>query len=420
MPPTNASPGTPAWIGTAALVARGLRLIQDGDLDGRGAAALPERLGITDRHLRRLFRRHLGAPPAQVERTQRLRAAKKLIDETDLPFTEVAHASGFGSIRRFNAAIHGAYKRTPSQLRQLHRRPERAAGEGYRFLLAYRPPYDWPSVLRYLRDRAIPGVESVGRGSYRRTIELDGETGTIQIESREGANELVLQVQFPNPRLLLPIVNRVRRMFDLECDPAPMQAHLGSDPLLGPLLRKHPGVRVPGAWDGFELGVRAVVGQQVTLRGATTLLGRIAERYGQPLSESRELNRAFPTPAALGRTPLDRLGLTRARAATVRRLASAIAGGEIDLRAAATLEETVAALLRIPGVGDWTAQYIAMRACGDLDAFPDGDLGLQRASGCDSARSLARLAEPWRPWRAYAAMLLWQEEGRSHALHGNE
>lgn len=408
----EASPGTPAWTGTAALVGRAMRLIQEGGFRQEALTGLSDRLGITDRHLRRLFRRHLGASPRQVERTQRLRSAKRLIDETELPFTDVALSSGFRSVRRFNAVIRDIYQRSPTQLRRLTRHPVEAAKDGYCFHLAYRPPYDWHSVLGYLRERAVPGVESINQGAYLRTIELDGETGMIKVTHLDNRNELLLHVRFPRPCLLLSIVERVRRMFDLECDPTAIRSHLQSDNLLRRMLRRHPGIRVPGAWDGFELAVRAVVGQQITVRAASTLLGRIAARYGRPYQGSDVTDRTFPNPARLLRAPLERVGLTHARAATVRRLAGASERGAVDLRASGDLVETASALLRVPGIGDWTAQYIAMRACGDPDAFPASDLGLRAGTGIESARALARRADPWRPWRAYAAMLVWLEVDR--------
>ena len=409
----EASPGTPAWLGTSGIVSRALRLISEGALDRSGVDALADRLGVTARHLRRLFLHHLGATPLDVALTRRVHFAKKLLDETGLPFTEVAFASGFGSVRRFNGQIRRTYSRTPTELRRLARQRVTANRESYRFRLAYRPPYDWDALLAFLAARAIPGVEAVDRACYRRTITVDGVHGSISVSRLETGAALSLDVRFPDPRALLFIVERVRRVFDLGADPVAIHEHLCADPLLRRPLAKHPGIRTPGAWDGFELAVRAILGQQVSVRAATTIAGRIASMFGSPLAGESGLERLFPTAAQLAQAPLERAGVMPARAEAIRALARRMDGGQIAFGSCADGYAAVSLLKTLPGIGAWTAEYIAMRALGEPDAFPSGDLVLRRAAGNLTARELDRRAEAWRPWRAYAVMLLWQQAKES-------
>jgi AraC family transcriptional regulator of adaptative response / DNA-3-methyladenine glycosylase II len=403
----EASPGTPAWIGTSSIVSRGLRLIGDGALDDEGVELLADRLGVTARHLRRLFLQHLGATPLQVALTRRVQSAKKLIDETTLPFADVAFAAGFGSLRRFNGEMRRTYGRTPTDLRRLARQRPPAERDRYRFRLSFRPPYDWPAMLGFLAARATPGVEGVERGVYRRTIAINGARGSFAV-APAGPHALELQVSFPDPRALLSIVERVRRQFDLAADPQVIAAHLAVDPMLQRPLDRHAGIRVPGAWDGFELAVRAVLGQQVSVAGATTIAGRVAALFGSAFESDGSLARLFPTAAQLADAPIERAGVIAARARTIRTLARRVLDGAIVFGAGAEPEATGSALRDVPGIGDWTASYIAMRAFGEPDAFPGGDLVLRRVAGAASTRDLERRAEGWRPWRAYAVMLLWQ------------
>ncbi len=409
----EASPGTPAWLGTSGLVSRALRLISEGALDGDGVERLADRLGVTARHLRRLFLKHLGATPLEVALTRRVHSAKKLLDETTLAFSQVAFASGFGSLRRFNGQIRRTYARTPTQLRRLARQHALADPECYRFHLAYRPPYDWDAILTFLGARATPGVESIGRSRYRRTISVDGKNGVIDVSRVDTGSALLLAVRFPDPRALLFIVERVRRMFDLGADPAVIGEHLCADPLLRRPLAKHPGIRTPGAWDGFELAVRAILGQQISVRAATTLAGRIASMFGSRIADGSELELLFPTPVQLANSPIERAGVMPARATTIRSFARHVADGKIGFGSCIDERATVAALRAVPGIGEWTAQYIAMRALGEPDAFPSGDLVLRRVTGNLTARELDRKSEAWRPWRAYAVMLLWQGAAES-------
>ena len=409
----EASPATPAWSGTSSVVSRGLRLISEGALDREGVEALADRLGVTARHLRRLFVQHLGATPLEVALTRRVHFAKKLIDETRLPVSQIAFAAGFGSLRRLNGEIRKTFSRTPTELRTLSRKRSDGS-DGYRFRLSYRPPYDWPQVIGFLAARATPGVEAVDAGRYQRTIAIGETTGTIAIAPADKGSALVLDVRIGDPRALLAIVERVRRMFDLGADPSLVAQQLSGDVLLRRAAAAHAGIRTPGAWDAFEITVRAILGQQISVKAATTIAGRIAERWGSPLpTPNSPLNRLFPTPAQLADAPLEEAGITSSRARTLRLLARAVRDGGIVFNGVSTLES----LRAIPGIGEWTAQYVAMRALNEPDAFPSGDLVLRRMAGDCSARELERRSEAWRPWRAYAVMLLWQAaKDRDHQV----
>ncbi len=384
------SPGTPAWLGTSITVSRALRLIDETGLSEESLDDLAERLGIGSRHLRRLFLKHLGASPVAVAQTRRLHFAKTLIDQTDLPFTQTALASGFKSVRRFNASFQTLYGRTPTELRKLARRQGSSPPGHYRFRLPFRPPFDWDSLLGFLTPRAIPGVEEVTAEGYRRTIAMHGKRGQIEVRLDTRGDALDLRIHFPDAAALILIVERVRRMFDLRADPSEIRERLESDPLLAQRIALRPGMRVPGAWDGFELAVRAILGQQVTVKGATTLAGRI--------------------PAALAAADYSAIGLPAARGETIRRLALVVEQGELPFTGVADPARWMERFRALPGIGEWTAQYVAMRALGEPDAFPTADLGLLRASGAASPKQLEQRAEQWRPWRAYAAMYLWRTE----------
>ena len=403
------SPGTPAWLGSSVTVSRALRLISEGALEDGGVDTLAERLGIGSRHLRRLFLEHLGATPITVAQTRRLLAAKKLIDETALPLTEIAIASGFGSIRRFNSAFLATWGRCP---REMRRSRERTPASGsVRLELRYRPPFDWDALIGFIAARAIRGVEFADGGVYRRTIVTTHGPGWLEVHPT-GKGALELTVHTPDSTDLLATTSRVRRMFDLDADPQAISSHLRRDPLLRPLLKARPGLRVPGAWDGFEIAVRAILGQQVSVAGASTLATRLAGKYGEAVPFDIEgLTHTFPAPATLARAELD-IGIPAARAETIRQFARAVASGEIAFDAAVDSREFQEKLRSLPGVGPWTAEYIAMRALSDPNAFPATDLVLKRACG-------GRETESWQPWRAYAAMHIWQgiRDGRIDVLH---
>jgi AraC family transcriptional regulator of adaptative response / DNA-3-methyladenine glycosylase II len=410
------SPGTPAWLGTSNTVSRALRLIGESGLQDGGVEGLAERLGVGSRHLRRLFLQHLGATPSAVAQTQRLHFAKKLIDETSLPMNQVALASGFGCVRRFNAGILSVFHRTPTQLRRLRRQTIIQPENQYLFRLRFRPPYNWNGVLAFLGPRATPGVEAVDAGCYRRSISLDGDRGYFEVSLDEVNNTLVVRVQFGNPRSLFFIVERIRAMFDLNADWAAIVEGLGSDPILRASLSAHPGLRVPGCWTGFELATRAILGQQVSVQAATTLAGRMVKTFGQPFPGTNGLTHLFPTPEALAKGRLASIGLPRARAETIQTLARAVCNGRISFDRIVDSEDFLVRLCEIPGIGKWTAQYVAMRALGEPDAFPSGDLGLLHALDLRTPRELDERAESWRPWRAYAVMYLWNiaSERRDH------
>jgi AraC family transcriptional regulator of adaptative response / DNA-3-methyladenine glycosylase II len=420
------SPLTPAWRGTAATVTRALRLIDEGTLDRGSVADLAARLGVSERHLRRLFDAHLGASPLAVAQTRRVHFAKRLLDETALPITEVAFAAGFGSLRRFNAAMRCATGLPPGELRRASRGRARGgerAAPSVSLRLGFREPFDFDALLSFFETRAIPGVESVEADVYRRSFALAGSAGrgeggaalrgVIEVRRAARAGQLELRVPAAAGPALLEIAERVRRLFDLGADPAEILPRLRRDPGLAPALRSAPGLRVPGCWDGFELAVRAILGQQISVAGARTLAGRLAERFGTPLRPTAgPIGFLFPQPSQLMEANIEGAGLTRARAHAVRALARSLVAGELLLESPSDLEQAIQRLMALPGIGPWTAQYIAMRALREPDAFPDGDLGLRRALTTNgtplSARALRERAEAWRPWRAYAAVALWR------------
>jgi AraC family transcriptional regulator of adaptative response / DNA-3-methyladenine glycosylase II len=412
------APGTPAWEGTSTTVRRGLRLIADGALDDGSIETLADRLGVTSRHLRRLFGKHLGASPLAVAHTRRLHFAKRLIDQTVMPMAEVAIASGFGSTRRFNDAFRDSYGRTPRDLRS--RRSSIQSLAGLTVQLPYRKPFNFSELLHFFTARAIPGVEVVHDNRYLRSISIDGANGIIDL--KDSGESVLLTVHGASTHLLLPITQRIRSIFDLDASPDDIYRVLSRDVFLKSLLKKRPGVRVPGVWDGFELMVRAILGQQVSVAAATTLAGRLAKRYGDKidvvvpgLEEGKSPSLIFPRAEKLQRARLGDLGIIKSRADTIRRVAKEVAEGRINFDPSQDVADFCRNLVAIKGVGEWTAQYVAMRALKDPDAFPSSDLGLLRAfDGPSNDRikpaALKMRAEAWRPWRAYAALLLWSSD----------
>lgn len=384
------SPGDPGWDLRGDLIGRALRLIDDGAADEHGVAGLARRLHITERHLHRLFVAELGVGPLAVARTKRLLLAKQLLTETSLPVTEVAFAAGFGSVRQFNATMRDTYGFTPSELRATAGPRHDTEEVSLRLRLNRREPYDADGVFAFLAARAIPGLEVADESSYTRLV----PGGTITLTPLDG--HIALDATISDTRQLPRIVARCRRMLDLDADPGAISEQLGETSLRA-LVEARPGLRVPGAFDGFELAIRAVVGQQVSVKGARTLLGRIVARAGA--------DGLFPMPEQLAEADLTGLGLTNRRIATMRDLAGRIAEGEIDLDGGQDPAHAVAALLEVPGIGPWTASYIALRALRDPDAWPTGDLVLDKRM---VALGIPRdHIERWRPWRAYAALHLW-------------
>ena len=407
------APGTPAWSGTSTTVRRGLRLIANGALDDSTIEDLAARLGVTSRHLRRLFTRHLGASPLAVAHTRRLHFAKQLIDQTRLPMQDIAVAAGYGSVRRFNDAFVKTYGRSPRELRRTG--DAAAAGDPDTVLtvsLSCRAPFDWSSLLAFFAARAVPGVESIDGGCYRRTVKIDGQPGVIEV--RQDQDKVLLAMHGIATQNIFPVVQQCREVFDLDAPMQEITRVLSQDALLARRLGRSPGVRVPGAWDGFELAVRAVLGQQISVKAATTIAGRLAKAYGEPVKDKAGsgLTRLFPVPERLARAQFKNMGITTNRAATLRRLASAVIDGSLNFDTAQDPAAFRESLLAIPGIGEWTAQYVAMRALKNPDAFPAADLGLLRAFdmlGQERLRPahLEEMSQAWRPWRAYAALLLW-------------
>ena len=414
------SPDSGAWRGASSTVSRALSLIEDGALDEAGVDALAARLGIGERQLRRLFDHHLGASPIAVAQTRRIHLAKQLIHETNLPMVQVALASGFGSVRRFNETFQQLFGRPPAQLRRLAFSGGHADPATISLHLAYRPPYDWEAMLDFLALRAIPGIERVDRGSYTRTIAIGGEQGWLRVEPAS-KNRLRVTVRFPKATALSSIIARVRRVFDLAADPVAIVAHLSQDPALAPLVAARPGLRVPGAWDGFELAVRAILGQQITVTAATALAGKLVRAHGQPLAEPAfGLTHTFPSPEVVAEADIAALGMPKSRALALTSLAAAVAADPKMFAPSRSLETAISQLRGLTGVGEWTAQYIAMRELREPDAFPAADIGLMRALADEtglrpSPAELNARAERWRPWRAYAALHLWASETHAEA-----
>jgi AraC family transcriptional regulator of adaptative response / DNA-3-methyladenine glycosylase II len=404
----ESAPGLAGWEGTSASLARALRLIERDGAGRRGSAALASAVGIGERHLRRLFAMHLGASPAAVARTERLHLATKLLVETRLPISQVAAAAGFGSARRLRASFRRSYGAPPGHWRRGGDR-RGAAGPGIELRLAFRPPLDWSGLLAFLAPRCTPGVEQVSGDVYSRTVRSGGRAGTLEARLADERHVLV-RLDFAPASELLAIQRRFRRMFGLDADPLAVDAHLARDPLLAPLVVSHPGRRVPGAWDAYELAIRAVLGQQVSVCAATTFAGRIVARYGEPWpSATAGLTRLFPEPEVLAEADLSGVGVISRRAEAIRQVARAFREGRLTRDGDDAWRTD--GWLEIPGIGDWTAQYLAMRAGGDADALPASDLALRKAVSRDgrpaSATHVRERSKAWRPWRAYAAIHLW-------------
>jgi AraC family transcriptional regulator of adaptative response / DNA-3-methyladenine glycosylase II len=387
--------------------------------EGTALRGLAERLGLGNRQLRRLFLQHLGASPISVAQTRRVLFAKQLIHETRMPMTEVAMAARFGSLRRFNETFRALFDRPPSALRR--KSSVRLEEKDVALRLRYRPPYDWECMLGFLQARAIPGVEVIEGGRYLRTVEVDGVMGSIAVSHLPDRESLGVSIRFPDVRLLPTIVARVRRLFDLGADIETIDNHLSGDPVLARLVAQRPGLRSPGGWDGFELAVRAVLGQQISVVAARRLAGQLVARHGHSVPKSffihPDLSHVFPTAKRLASTPSIGLGMPAARLTTLKAIAEAAVADPNLFHPSGSIEETVARLRIIPGIGEWTAQYIALRAIREMDAFPATDIGLLRgAASVDGEKTtptnLLSRAESWRPWRAYAAQHLWAADGK--------
>jgi AraC family transcriptional regulator of adaptative response / DNA-3-methyladenine glycosylase II len=414
------APGNDAWQRGDHVVTRALKLIEGGLLQDHPVDELARRVGVGARQLRRLFVERLGAPPIDVHTTRRLLFAKQLLTETNMSVTDVALASGFGSLRRFNAAFAQANRITP---RELRRKPHEANGDSLVLRLHYRPPYDFASLLAFFKGRALPGIEVVDDESYSRVFGPAQTPGWLRLSAWPGKeNALRLQLHCPQPTQMLSVVTRIRRMFDLDAEPQAIATALQATTPLRALLRKRPGLRLPGSWDGFEVAVRAILGQQVSVAAARTLASRVVHRFGEPLPTpiAPGLECLFPTPEVLASANLSALGITGARIESIRGVAQALLDGRVDFRVEQSLEEFVSRWVALPGIGEWTAHYMAMRGLSHPDAFPAADLILRRAASPNgdtlSTKALSQLAEAWRPWRAYAVMHLWRSASETAKL----
>jgi len=375
------------------------------------------RFGMSLRQLRRIVHKELGVSPQELRQTRRLLLAKQLLSETRLPITEIAFASGFSSLRRFNAAFTSQYRMPPSRLRKESAEVQGEINhhETSVLQLGYRPPYDWQAMLSFLRMRALLGVEYVDSESYSRTVKLGRYCGWIRVCQKAAKN--LLQVEFSHSLVpVLPaLLHRLRNLFDLHARPDLIAAHLSQDPLLQPALLAQPGLRVPGAFDGFEMAVRAILGQQITVKAAATLGGRFATAFGEPFTTPLpELTHLSPQPERIAQCSVDdiaSLGIVSARTRCILALATACAQNSLQLDAAAMPDKTISRLLALPGIGDWTAQYLAMRALRWPDAFPAGDIVIRNNLGKISAKEAEMRSQMWRPWRSYAVMHIWQSLG---------
>lgn len=405
------APGNAPIDSTRTVARNAAARIEAGALnDGGSLEQLAASLGLSSRQLRRVVRKELGVSPVELAQTNRLLLAKRLIAETQLPLVQVAFAAGFESVRRFNALFRSHYRLTPGTLRRSSSSP--ASDSCLRLTLAYRPPLDWTALLRFLAARAIPGVECVTDTQYHRTVDIGPHRGWLRVSQVSGRNLLCVELATSLVPVLASLLPRLRNLFDLDARPDVIAGHLAADSRLTASIERRPGLRVPGAFDTFELCLRAVLGQQVSVRGASTLAGRVAARFGEPIETPLPaLNRLSPSAASLAAarvSTLSGLGLPRARAESVRSLAGAIVRREIDIDSPLDIPAIITRLCELPGIGPWTAQYIAMRALRWPDAFPAADLGLLKAARLKSGRALETAAEKWRPWRAYAAMHLWE------------
>lgn len=408
------APGLSLFESASRTIQIAIGRMDSGFLEENSLEDLATDMGITDRHLRRIFHRELGVSLTNYVQTRRLHLAKQLLTDTHLPVTEVAFASGFSSIRRFNDALKKSYRLTPTDIRK--QKMGHPKSESFYFELAYRAPYPWTTLLAFLRDRAITGVEWITEDTYSRTVAIgegqNQKTGWIVVSQISGKDALRLEISESLSRLIPAVQYRVKKLFDLACDPREIHKVLGST------LPFENGMRLPGAFDGFELAIRAILGQQVSVKAAKTLAGRVAETFGSPAMTPRaELSHIFPTAKDLAQVSVEamqKIGVTRTRANTLVQLAKAVASEKVRLNDSGDVQGAIAALKDVPGIGEWTAQYIAMRALRWPDAFPHTDLGIMKALGTKSPKQILAISEKWRPWRAYAVMALWQSLGKEN------
>jgi AraC family transcriptional regulator of adaptative response / DNA-3-methyladenine glycosylase II len=405
------TPGSPEWDIRADVAGRTMRMIADGVVEREGVTGLASRAGYTPRHLSRILTQQLGAGPLALARAQRAHTARILIETTEMGFADVAFAAGFSSVRQFNATVHEAYALTPSELRAKRsgRRHASPSPGVVTVSLPVREPFDADALLGFLARRTLAGVEAFDGSTYARTLRLPHGTGRVHLTPERAQVQCTLELA--DLRDLSAAVERCRRLLDLDADPVAIDEHLASDPLLAPRVAARPGVRVPGHVDGFEVAVRAIVGQQISVAGARTVVSRIADEHGEHLDGPDGLTVVFPTPQVIAGADPDSLPMPRARSRALCGLAAAVADGSVVLDRSADRGEVRAALLALPGIGAWTADYIALRALGDPDVFMATDLGvrqgLERLGVATHTRTAVERAEYWRPWRSYASIHIW-------------
>jgi AraC family transcriptional regulator of adaptative response / DNA-3-methyladenine glycosylase II len=398
------APGQAPADSADRLTSAAVHQIEAGSLQEQSVSELASRLGVSDRHLRRVLLENLGVTPIQLAQTHKLLLAKQLLTDTTLPIIDVAFASGFNSLRRFNALFRERYSFPPTRLREKNRSAKDLPSCICR--LFYRSPFDWDSLLAFFSRRVFAGVEQVDERGYRRTVGIGSHQGWVSVENDPAQSALRVEISISLLPVLMPALARLRRLFDLEATPQQIASHLGS------LADRNPGLRVPGAFDGFEMAVRAILGQQISVKAASTLAGRLTSQFGQAIATPFPgLTHLAPTAPAIAAATIDELtqiGITRSRARSILALSQAVASGLVRLDVAVSIDQVMAKLKELPGIGDWTAQYFAMRVFGWPDAFPSSDLGLLKALKTNNPRHALTAAENWRPWRAYAAMHLWK------------
>ncbi|HJT20673.1 MAG TPA: AlkA N-terminal domain-containing protein [Nitrospira sp.] len=409
----ESAPGSPAWNGTHTTIERALKLIAQGALEHQTEEAFADRLGITARHLRRLFEQEIGQTPKQIHDTTRLDFARKLIVETRMPITEIAFSAGFRSLRRFNDAVKRRFHRPPSALRSLRKPAETMPM--IRLSLSYRAPLDWDGVLDYYRRHRIAGVEAIEGETYSRVFKLGeaGATGFFRVRPHGTKPELLLEITISDTRHLLRAVQRIRLMFDLDCDPLLIANAFEQSVFLASLQEKYPGIRLARGFDPFETAIATIVGQVISVRQTARIMGQLVAGYGEEIRHplSGERVHVFPNPGSLAQADLHAVGITRQKRATIREFSSRVASGRIELERAQDREDFKAAVRTVTGIGAWSAEYMALRALGDTDAFPATDLVLSRVlknnPTCDP--------DAVRPWRSYVAVSLWKES--AHIQH---
>ncbi len=399
----ESAPGSAAWIGTSSIVQRAIRMMDCFALEELSVTDLARKLGIGERWLRELFQQQVGANPQTILMSKKLDVARNLLDTSAMSVTEIAFSSGFQSIRRFNDAFKARFQKTPSAFRK-----EQPLIKGQIHLqLSYRHPYAWQEILKFFSNRAIPQLELVTDNSYQRLITLGEIRGWFKAKLGDN-NKINFEFKFNKNSNIMEFVARLKNIFDLDSDPMIIESSLQEDEKLIPFLKDYQGLRIPGCWDGFELAVRAIIGQKISVKAAHTTLSKLVEKLGekQTLDETLPLQRFFPTPQTILAADLSQLGLTHAKIATLKALAYEITNKTLVLDGTADFADTCQKLLSIKGIGLWTLEYISMRALRNPNAFPESDLEIQK-----KLKRLALNPQHWVPWRAYGAMLLWNIQG---------